>query len=120
MDIFDQILAHLKEEYQSGATYQELSRKYGVSYTHIHNLLNGKREISGISLGFLFKLFPRAKIDLSGTAAVISAPQNSGAVVGVNNGNVSADCLSSVMEKILSTNDLTAEEKVKVLKVLKK
>ena len=119
MDIYEKIITHLKEEYASGATYQELSRKYGVSYTHIHNLLNGKRAVSGISLDFLFRLFPKAQINLHGDAVSIAAPQNRGNVVGVNHAPI-ADCLSGIMDKILSTEELTDEEKVKVLKVLKK
>ena len=120
MDIYEKIINHLREEYSSGATYQELASKYGVSYTHIHNLLNGKRAVSGISLDFLFRLFPKAQINLHGDAVSIAAPQNRGNVVGVNHGSVATDCLSGVMNKILSTEELTAEEKVKVLKVLQK
>lgn len=120
MEIYEKIIAHLKDEYTSGATYQELSKKYGVSYTHIHNLLNGKRAVSGISLDFLFRLFPKATINLHGDAAEISAPRNSGNVIGINHGTMASDWLSGVMDKILSTEDLSAEEKVKVLKVLKK
>ena len=101
MDIYKQITELLKSEYDAGATYQELADKYGVSYTHMHNLLNGKRAVSGISLDFLFKLFPKATICLTGD-------------------KTSSDCIAAVFDKILESEDLSAEEKVKVMKVLKK
>ena len=117
----DQILEYIKTEYSNGrSTQQEIADTLHVDQQTINRLLSGKRKPDGLTVGTFDKMFPHAKIDLTGTSAIISAPQNSGAVVGVNNGSVSADCLSSVMDKILSTDDLTAEEKVKVLKVLKK
>ena len=103
MDIFEEIIAHLKKEYASGATYQELAIKYGVSYTHIHNLLNGKRAVSGISIDLLFHLFPQAQISLYGDVA---------------KNNLCS--MEEIMDKILNSEELTAEEKVKVLKVLPK
>lgn len=117
----EQILEYVRAEYNSGQkTQQEIADALNVEHPTINRLLSGKRSAEGLTIGTFDKMFPRARIDLTGTNAVISAPQNSGAVVGVNNGNISADCLSSIMDKILSTEDLTAEEKVKVLKVLKK
>lgn len=65
MDIYEQIIDILKKEYAAGATYQELADKYGVSYTHIHNLLHGKRAVSGISLDFFFRLFPKAAVSVN-------------------------------------------------------
>ena len=117
----DQILKYIKEEYAKGrTTQQEIADALHIEHPTINRLLSGKRSADGLTIGTFDKMFPHAKIDLTGTTAEISAPQNSGAVVGVNNGSVSADCLSSVMDKILSCDELTAEEKVKVLKVLKK
>ena len=117
----DQILKYIKEEYAKGrTTQQEIADTLHVDQQTINRLLSGKRKPDGLTVGTFDKMFPHAKIDLSGTNAVISAPQNSGAVVGVNNGSVLADCQSSVMDKILSCDELTAEEKVKMLKVIKK
>ncbi len=117
----EQILEYIRAEYDSGhKTQQEIANALNIEHPTINRLLSGKRSADGLTIGTFDKMFPHAKVDLTGTSAIISAPQNSGAVVGVNNGSVSADCLSSVMDKILSTDDLTAEEKVKVLKVLKK
>ena len=118
MDIYKQITELLKSEYDAGATYQELADKYGVSYTHMHNLLNGKRAVSGISLDFLFKLFPKATINLTGDTVSIHADYNSGNVNGVS--HVNSNCIASIFDKVLESEDLSAEEKVKFLQVLKK
>lgn len=40
-------------------------------------------------------------------------------VIGINHGTVGADCLSHMIDRIIATDELTAEEKVKVIKVLK-
>lgn len=114
------ILSALKAEYDSGMTYEEIAKKHGVSYTYIHNLFSGKRSIDGLTLKKINKLFPDAVLHLYGDKVTITAPQNQGNVVGVNNGAIETDCLSAVLDKLLATEDLTAEEKVKVIKVLKK
>ena len=116
MDIYEKIISLLKEEYAAGATYQELADKYRVSYTHIHNLLNGKRAVSGISLDFFFKLFPKATISLSGGifSPVVNNGHNSGTMAGIVSG------MDEAINKILADETLSAEEKVKFLKVLKK
>ena len=117
----EKIIEYVKSEYNGGQlTQQEIAEALNVDQQTINRLLSGKRKAAGLTVGTFDKMFPKAKIDLTGANAVISAPSNSGNVVGVNNGNISADCLSGVMDKILSTEELTAEEKVKVLKVLKK
>lgn len=119
MDIYTKIIEILKEEYNSGSTYQELADKYGVSYTHIHNLLNGKRSVSGISLDFFFRMFPHATINFSG-GDFSHMVNHGGNVVGINNGKITSGCLSAVIEKILDSDELSDTEKVKVMKVLKK
>ena len=116
MEIYETIIEMLKKEYADGATYQELADKYGVSYTHIHNLLHGKRAVSGISLDFFFRLFPKASVNLSG--GVFSPVVNDGLNSGVMQGNTSS--MDEAISKITETDELSDSEKIKVLKVLKK
>ena len=118
MNVIEEALKILQEEYRAGATHEELSRKYGISSNHISNILSGKRSIDSMRVGTFLKIFPHMTLNLHGDS-INNSGTNHG-VVGVNNGTVSSDCLSAVENKILSTDDLTAEEKVKVLKVLKK
>ena len=112
MDIYEKIIEMLKKEYADGATYQELADKYKVSYTHIHNLLNGKRAVSGISLDFFFRLFPQAEINFS--AGVVNTGTNTGVMSVGNSG------MESAIDKILESEELSDAEKIKVIKVLKK
>ena len=116
MSLYEDILEALKKEYADGATYQEMAEKYGVSYTHIHNLLHGKRSIDGISLRFFFRLFPKATVNIGGgiVAPVVNNGSNLGTMTGVVTG------IECAVDKILQTDDLTDAEKIKVLKVLKK
>lgn len=68
----------------------------------------------------VIKMFPNATLNLNGDSVSISAESNSGTVVGINTGTIGADCLSAISDKILMDEDLTAEEKIKFLKFLKK
>ena len=116
MDIYEKIIDILKQEYNSGATSQELAEKSGVSYTHIHNLLNGKRAVSGISLDFFFRLFPKAAISFSSGifSPVVNTGTNTGIMSSTNSG------IDEAINKILESDELSDAEKVKVMKVLKK
>lgn len=120
MDLYESILEALKQQYDDGATYQEMADKFGASYTHIYNLLKGNRPISGISLDLFFKIFPKASVSLNGDAAAVHASGTNGNVVGVNNGTIGADCISAAIDKILDSDELSDAEKIKVMKVLKK
>ena len=115
-----EILDALRKMHDDGMTQQEIADRAAMSQTYVADLLSGKRPTGGLSVKMLNKLFPRAVLLLTGDAVSIHANRNSGNVVGVNHGTISQDCLSAVQDKILETEDLTPEEKIKVLKVLKK
>ena len=117
MGLYQEILEALKKEYNDGATYQEMAQKYGVSYTHIHNLLHNKRAIDGISLRFFFRLFPNATVTING--GIVAPVVNNGSNSGTMNGVVTA-ADEQAIDKILRTDELTDSEKVKVLKIMKK
>lgn len=114
------IIAALKAEYDSGMTYDEIAKKHGVSYTYIHNLFSGKRAVDGLTIKKINRLFPDSVLCLHGDKVTITANQNHGNVVGVNNGEINADCMAVVLDKILESEELSDAEKVKVMKVLKK
>ena len=114
-----EILVKLRQLYDSGATQQEISKATGVSRSYVRDLLSGKRQIDGLTIKKVNQFFPRAVLLLDGDTVSIHASSNAGNVVGVNHGTVSQDCMSAVQDKILGSEDLTAEEKVKVLKVLR-
>lgn len=116
MDIYQKIIEALKQEYANGATYQELAAKYGVSYQYLRELIIGKKPVERMSLEIFFKLFPRATVTISGgiVAPVVNNGHNSGSMIGVGNDQ------SATRKKILESTELTAEEKIKMLKVLEK
>lgn len=116
MDIYKEIIDSLKREYADGATYQQLAAKYGVSYQYLRELIIGKKTAERISMETFFKLFPRATVTISGgiVAPVVNNGHNSGSMTGV------VGDLSEARKKILASADLTAEEKIKMLKVLEK
>ena len=111
-DIYEKIREALRQEWQNGATQQEIAERANVTNPYINNLLSGKRKVESMKLETLFKLFPQAEINLSGA-------QLAGDHAVQIQGGVSMDT-RNLMNKILSTDELSDAEKVKVLKVLQK
>jgi len=115
MNIYEEIRAALVRKWRSGETQQEIADRAGLTNQHINNLLSGKRKVESMKLETLFKLFPNAEIKLDRTQI---AGDNAIQVGG--NLTVAGRDDSAVTDKILNDDTLTAEEKIKVLKVLKK
>lgn len=114
MNIYEEIREALIREWRGGATQQEIADRAGVTNPYINNLLSGKRKVESMKLETLFKLFPRAEIKLE-------RPQIAGdnAIQVQGNLTLGSDT-SALIDKILNDDTLSDEEKVKVLKVLKK
>ncbi len=72
MDIFQKIRDELRRQYDSGATYKELSKRSGISLGHVGQLLNGTRKIEAMSVETLLRLFPAMQIELEPTASHLS------------------------------------------------
>ena len=116
----EKIIESLRHRWQAGEPQLKIAKEAGISHAYLCELISGKNDPNGLTIKKINALFPKATLNLHGDAAVISAPRNSGNVIGINHGTMASDCLSGIMDKILSTEELTAEEKVKVLKVLQK
>lgn len=69
MDLSEQIVAALREKYQSGATFAELAKSTGVSLTYLRSLTVGERDPMKLSLDFFLRLFPSARIELAPACA---------------------------------------------------
>ena len=106
MNIVDEVREILRKEYLSGMTQTQIAEKYHLKQSHVSNILNGKKKIS---LEMLEEMFPKMTINFN--SGIINNGTNSG-VISIESRNV--------MDKIINSDDLTAEEKIKVLKVLKK
>ncbi|MGN0866171.1 MAG: hypothetical protein ACI4SG_00635 [Oligosphaeraceae bacterium] len=64
MDFYEEVRKVLSIDYSGGMTYQEIAKKYGLSYVYVRALIKGERPVSGITLSTFFKMFPHARIDL--------------------------------------------------------
>lgn len=69
MGLSEDIVAALRERYQSGATFAELGKDAGVSLSYLHDLTIGKRDPMKLSLDFFLRLFPSARIELAPACA---------------------------------------------------
>ncbi|MCQ2378023.1 MAG: hypothetical protein MJ016_02285 [Victivallaceae bacterium] len=114
MDIYKIIIDALKKEYADGATYRDLAEKYGVSYQYIRELMLGVKPVERMSLDIFFKLFPSATVSIKGNTVnnVVNTGVNSGSMIGVNSAG-------DIEDKILKS-DLSAEDKVKFIELVRK
>lgn len=120
MKLYEDILKSLKQEYDSGATYQEMAKRKGLSYYHLRSFITGKRPVNKLSLEMLFKLYPDAVVYLFGDRISGAAASKNGIAVGDNiGGRISsgADYLSAVISAVMSS-DLDDAAKVKVCKII--
>ena len=118
---FEEVLEDLRSQYATGKTQEEIAKRTGVGRSYFCQLISGKSPIEGLSLKKFNQLFPDCVVYLHGDKVKINAPSNSGNVVGINNGSVANNgCMDWVMDRILAADELSADEKIKVLKVLKK
>lgn len=109
----------LCRKWQSGVSQTALAAESGLSQSYIADLLSGKRSVDGLTLRKFNQLFPDSVVHLYGDKVKITANENKGNVVGINHGAVNCNCMDWAMEKILGAEELTADEKIKMLKVLK-
>ena len=110
----------LKELYEKGKTYDDIAELTGLSRAFVACTINGSRPPKNLTVDALAKAFPNMIISLSGDKSKISVQENSGNVVGVNNGGVIGGSMEPAIDKILASEELSDSEKIKVLKVLKK
>lgn len=114
-----EIFNNLREIYNSGMTYQQMAKKYGISYSYLHDVMTGKRPVEGLTIKKINQLFPAAILHINGDKVDIQAPNNNGNVVGINHGSMAGTNITNIIDKVLDSEEFTAEEKIKVLKVIK-
>lgn len=122
--LYDEILKELQIDYNKRLTQIEMGKKYGVSQAHIGKLLTDYKNILGIKVETLQKMFPNATI--YGKSNHISSSQitnNQGLINSNNNNFLSADkdkIIQDISDKVLIDNDLSNDEKIKFMQFLRK
>ena len=97
MNIYEKIISALLERYNSGQTYTDIAKEADMSYSYIHGLMNGKNPPQKLSLEKLFKLFPRATIDIHDNHVSV---ENVGIVAGDNNKLIAGQTAEASAEQI--------------------
>lgn len=111
MTISEQVRKVLQDEYNSGVTQTKLAEKYGIDQGYISCVISGKKKPSLQLIDSVLHSHPSAE-NIKGGAVVI----NNG---GNNYGNaINNFTLSDIIKKITDTEALTAEEKIKFIKVI--
>lgn len=122
--LYNEILSELQLDYDKRVTQTEMAKKYGVSQSLIGRLLIDKKNILGIKLETLQKMFPNATI--YGKGNHISNSQitnNQGLINSSNNNFLSLDkskIINNLLMQMLNSQDFTDTEKVKFMQFLQK
>ena len=131
----EKIIQRLKEEYASGLTQSQLASFHHVTQAYIQKLLSEKRNIGGITIDTLLKMFPNARLDL-GAPAPAPRPSSSSppspsvraqSIVDsqIGNGNTmhnhqdgSGDLRNRLKDMILNASGLSAEDQVRLMRLI--
>lgn len=116
-----EILERLQEMYRRGMTHDELSKALGISASYIGNILSGKQPVKNPTVDLLFKVFPRAVVNLEGQTN-IAAENNGNMVANSGSGNFftdrsAADFKAKVISAVIKL-DLPPDAMQTVLKAI--
>ena len=131
----EKIIQRLKEEYNNGATLDEIAKRHGISHVYVHRLMYGKRNPGGITLDTLFKMFPNARLDLGDpTPAPRVSPSSpptpsirARSIIDsqIGNGNTmhnrqddGGDLRNRLKDMILNASGLSAEDQVRLMRLI--
>ncbi len=122
MNIYEEIRSALIDEWQSGATQQEIADRAGVTNPYINNLLSGKRKAAAMKLETLFKLFPQASICLNNGNRTIGSRNkiSNSRIQSDDNFFYGSEKLDEVAQAVMSSEKLSAESKVEVYNIIQK
>ena len=117
----DDLLQTLRDEYRNGRTQCDIAAKHNVTQTYIQCLLSGKRKPTGITLGTLQRMFPRATLDLRG-ASSSQVMQNCGngnrQIMGPSSDSSDLESYQLRLYRGLAGLDISDDAKAKVLALI--
>lgn len=122
--LYNEILAELQLDYDKRVTQIEMSKKYNITQGTVQRLLADKKNILGIKLETLQRMFPSATI--YGKSNHISNSQitnNQGLINSSHNNFLSLDkskIINNLLMQMLNSQDFTDTEKVKFMQFLQK
>lgn len=120
MDIKKEIKKQLTDSWENGETQEDIAKRLGISRTYLNRILSGKRNVDGITLKTLLRMFPAATISLDGSVIADNSGTVNG-VVGINNGTVTTDgetFRSRAIDALLES-DLPPEYALRSIKIIK-
>ncbi len=125
-DIYQTIYEILCKERDSGVTQNEMSRRSGVAQSRICRILDSRMGVTNIKrlgLETFFKLFPDARIVFGGDRRIGDVHHNTNSPVIQGDGNTvaaqpSEETASAFLQRIMESDDIDAETKVKIYRML--
>ena len=119
--LYDEILKELQTDYNNRVTQVEMATKYNTTQGSIQRLLSDNKNILGIKVETLQRMFPDTtiygKLQTTNNQKVINSNNNI-ITQKNNNGLEKKEFVSDLSRNILNHTDLTAEEKIKFLQIL--
>ena len=126
MNIYEEIQRRMRQMIVDGLTQQQISNYSGISQPFISQLMNpkdGVERIKHLELSKLLKLFPDARIVFGGDRRIGDVHHNTNSPVIQGDGNTvaaqpSEETASAFLQRIMESDDIDAETKVKIYRML--
>lgn len=122
--LYDEIHKELQTDYDKRLTQMEMAKKYNTTQNTIQRLLSDKKNINGIKVETLQKMFPNSTIYGKKQALnnqEVSNSNNNIITQSTNNFLSSSrdDILHEIQDNILIDNELNDVEKVKFMRFIR-
>ena len=118
MGISTTVQEHLREERVAGKTFQAIADSHHIAQSYVVDLINGKRPITGISLGVFDRMFPHATVALDGHAPIVASRVASPGDGDITYGDRSEELRAAIIAAIIDL-DIPPDVLANVLKTVK-
>ncbi len=114
--ISQDLLDFIREEYKGGRTQCEIASRYNTSQACIQKLLSGHRSPRGLTLATVEKMFPRARLDFTGSGSSQVMQINGDSNHHISQGG-REDYRHRLVEKVVAL-DIPDDARTKVLRLI--
>jgi DNA-binding transcriptional regulator LsrR (DeoR family) len=123
--LYDEILKELQTDYNNRVTQTEMATKYNTTQGSIQRLLSDNKNILGIKVETLQRMFPDTtiygKLQTTNNQKVINSNTgNNIQIVGEKNFASPDKTLDQILNKVMENDKFTAEAKVEFFNIIKK
>ena len=124
MNLIEEITEYVRNQYAKGKTQVEIASECNVAHSYIQRILSDEQSAGSITIRVFCRMFPDATVCLKPGHQNISssniAISNNGTVNQSVNEDKTANKLTDIQAEIMSMEEISAEQKVLLFRLLEK